>query len=657
MLVLLFLTSTSPVLGSESPWSYTCHTERGVCDKILGEEGVSGMSQAVCSLTCPPSTVLWPLPTSYTLDTTTTIFNPAMVTLESNTGEDNIHTTRLQQAVQRQVDMLTARGGEISGSTPGGISINVDLHGDDIVPWVGMDESYTLSINSSDNVVVTITAETYFGARHAIETLFQLTEWDSYNTAYVVLDNVSIQDEPFYPHRGISLDTARNFFPVSKIKEVIDSLSYSKMNVFHWHITDTQSFPLSLTSLPDFVKYGAYSSEMVYTRADVEDLVSYATERGVVVIPELDAPAHVGAGWEAVDESLTVCRNKEPWHHWCVQPPCGQLNPAIPAMYDVLQTIHREILDMFNPVKNMNTRATYHMGGDEVHFGCWNSSDSIVEWLNNEGKERNEEGFMYLWNYFQTESLKRVENSSLDMGMPSPSIMLWSSHLTHPEHIHYLDPEKYTIQIWTDSTDCDEPTIKAVAEAGLKMVFSNVDGAYLDCGFAGWVTDGNNWCSPYKGWQAIYENDPHKIIERHNVVNEEEAKMNILGGEVAMWSEQTDEMSLMTKVEPRAAAYGERLWRGPSAGGWREAESRMVRHRERLRVRGVGADALVQRWCNQNQGKCLLPPSGNTDTPSCQETTSTVDTQETTSTGDNSSAKNVIFFYLLLIFTCMILGL
>merc|ERR1712013_298704 len=111
-------TTTSLVLGSESPWSYTCHTERGVCDKILGEEGVSGMSQAVCSLTCPPSTVLWPLPTSYTLGNATTIFNPAMVTLETSTGEDNIHTTRLQQAVQRQVDMLTARegaGGELRG--------------------------------------------------------------------------------------------------------------------------------------------------------------------------------------------------------------------------------------------------------------------------------------------------------------------------------------------------------------------------------------------------------------------------------------------------------------------------------------------------------------------------------------------------------------
>ena len=154
------------------------------------------------------------------------------------------------------------------------------------------------------------------------------------------------------------------------------------------------------------------------------------------------------------------------------------------------------------------------------------------------------------------------------------------------------------------------------------MVFSNVDGAYLDCGFAGWVTDGNNWCSPYKGWQTIYENDPHKIIERHNVANEEEAKQNILGGEVAMWSEQTDEMSLMAKIEPRAAAYGERLWRGPSAGGWRDAETRMVRHRERLRVRGVGADALVQRWCNQNEGKCLLPPpDNNEETPSCADPT------------------------------------
>ena len=76
--------------------------------------------------------------------------------------------------------------------------------------------------------------------------------------------------------------------------KVVDSLSFSKMNVFHWHITDTQSFPLDLPNLPDFSRFGAYSAEKVYTQGQVRELVSYARDRGVRVIPELDAPAHVG---------------------------------------------------------------------------------------------------------------------------------------------------------------------------------------------------------------------------------------------------------------------------------------------------------------------------------------------------------------------------
>ena len=59
-----------------------------------------------------------------------------------------------------------------------------------------------------------------------------------------------------------------------------------------------------------------------------------------------------------------------------------------------------------------------------------------------------------------------------------------------------------TVQVWTDSSDCNDLTIKELAEAGYKLIFSNIDGAYLDCGYAGWVTDGNNWCSPYRGWQV-----------------------------------------------------------------------------------------------------------------------------------------------------------
>ena len=70
------------------------------------------------------------------------------------------------------------------------------------------------------------------------------------------------------------------------------------MNVFHWHISDTQSFPLQLPSLPKFSEYGAYAEDMVYTEKQVQDLVKYADDRGVRIIPELDAPAHVGKWFE-----------------------------------------------------------------------------------------------------------------------------------------------------------------------------------------------------------------------------------------------------------------------------------------------------------------------------------------------------------------------
>ena len=138
------------------------------------------------------------------------------------------------------------------------------------------------------------------------------------------------------------------------------------------------------------------------------------------------------------------------------------------------------------------------------------------------------------------------------------------------------------------------------------MIFSNYDATYLDCGFGGWVNSGNNWCSPYKEWQLQHQNDPTRMLEERNVNNLAQAVANVLGGEVALWTEQADGHSMMQRIEPRAAAYGERLWRGPRTGGWQEAERRLVRHRERLVRRGVAAETLTHGWCRQNEGKCLL---------------------------------------------------
>ena len=101
---------------------------------------------------------------------------------------------------------------------------------------------------------------------------------------------------------------------------------------------------------------------------------------------------------------------------------------------------------------------------------------------------------------------------------------------------------------------------------------SNYDAWYLDCGYGGWVGAGNNWCSPYKGWQTVYDNSPRRLYRGQggSPANEE----LILGGEAAMWTEQVDSAAIVHKLWPRAAALAERLWSDPAEGSWKQAEIR-----------------------------------------------------------------------------------
>lgn len=144
-----------------------------------------------------------------------------------------------------------------------------------------------------------------------------------------------MSDGPRYPYRGLLLDSGRNYIEIDAIKRTIDAMAASKLNTFHWHITDSQSFPLVSQSNPQLSKLGAYSRSQVYKPSDIAELVTFAKVRGVRVLPEFDAPAHVGEGWQ--DSGFVVCFNAQPWQQYCVEPPCGQFDPTKPALYDTLE--------------------------------------------------------------------------------------------------------------------------------------------------------------------------------------------------------------------------------------------------------------------------------------------------------------------------------
>ncbi|KAL5976757.1 hypothetical protein ACLOJK_021090 [Asimina triloba] len=150
----------------------------------------------------------------------------------------------------------------------------------------GADESYRLSIPTYGEA--NLTAATAWGAMRGLETFSQLV-W--YGGGWMRIPvGLYIWDAPLFPHRGLMLDTSRNFYGVSDILRTIGAMSMNKMNVFHWHVTDSHSFPIVLPSEPDLAGKGSYGPRMQYSVEDVQSIVEFGMEHGVRVMPEFDAP-------------------------------------------------------------------------------------------------------------------------------------------------------------------------------------------------------------------------------------------------------------------------------------------------------------------------------------------------------------------------------
>jgi len=463
-------------------------------------------------------------------------------------------------------------------------------------------EKYQLEVAViNSEIVVKITGETFFGVRHGLETLSQLMDYDDERDSLQIVEKVRVEDEPAYPYRGLIIDTSRNFMPVKALERTLCAMASSKLNTFHWHITDSNSFPMQLNSLPKMSYYGAHSYDKIYYPEDIQHIVQFARVRGIRVLPELDAPAHVGNGWEWGPEenlgNLAVCVNQEPWQKYCVQPPCGQLNIANPNIYPVLGKIYREMIKNFGPLD------LFHYGGDEVNVNCWNASQEVSKWMLQKGNGLNDQDYYAEWSAFQNKAYDEFTKANKGRHIPG---ILWTSHLTEKGHTdRYLDRNKYILQIWSNQTD---PLMQEILSKQYRVIFSNYDTMYLDCGFGNWVDDGNNWCSPFKEWQKLYDNGPKHIADKVTAGVYQHSQL--LGGEAALWSEKVDEHNLDSRVWPRAAALAERLWSDP-AHDWHRAELRMINHRQRLVQRGVRADRLQPQWCHQNQGLCYFDKNIN----------------------------------------------
>ncbi|XP_026762411.1 chitooligosaccharidolytic beta-N-acetylglucosaminidase [Galleria mellonella] len=577
-------------------WMYKCMVNEG-CQRTehpqpLGNAETNATSHLyqnvnLCRTVCGRFGGLWPRPVSATLSTQTVKIHPQY--LRYDLVDVPVETRELlaQMTQVTSENIMAECGGNVTELVTTPVVVYLTVKSDVIALTWDTNEEYFLDVQTKDGtVVVKIMAETVYGVRHGLESFTQLISADKpdYSDSSIcglrIVSGAKIRDRPVYKHRGFVLDTSRHFIPMKDIKRTMDGMAATKMNVFHWHVTDSHSFPLESSRVPQFTRYGAYSASEIYTVEEVRQLIKYAQIRGIRVVIEIDAPAHSGNGWQWGKDygfgDLAVCVNSEPWRRLCIQPPCGQLNPANPVLYRVLRSLYRDIVGV------LPKPALFHMGGDEVFFGCWNSSQDITSYMANKGFETNTEGFMRLWAEFQAKALQLWDEELVAEGAEANQpVMIWSSELTQAHRIKkYLNKDRYVIEVWEPESS---PLLNQLMRLGYRVVSIPKDVWYLDHGFWGQTK--------YSNWRRMYS----YMLPRDP---------NVLGGEIAMWTEYVDTEVLDTRVWPRAAAAAERLWADPSAGA-QAAEARLQRLRARLRARGLRADALAPAWCEQHDARCI----------------------------------------------------
>lgn len=413
---------------------------------------------------------------------------------------------------------------------------------------------------------------------------------------------VSIVDEPRYPYRGLMIDTARNFYSVEALCRHVDALAAAKMNVFHWHLSDTQAWPIYVKSHPQMTD-DAYSSSEIYQPEDVEKLVEYARARGVRVIPELDLPGHSNSGWRRINKDIVACGDYDgPWSDVAGEPNPGQLDVANDATYTVLK-------DVYNDISSMFTDQFFHVGGDELNSGCYNASKNIQKWLKEDSSR----------------TLSDLVQQWIDKALPifknrvGRKLVMWADIVLGSMPANHLSTEDVILQSWTGGID----NVKEAASKGYDVIISSSDFLYLSCGMGGWnpgdprlnvqqdpspgqtsVNYGGNGgapCAPFKSWQRIYN------FDWNSQLSPEEQK-HVVGGSAALWSEQMDGYSADSIAWPRTASLGELLWSGnkDSNGNLRikDASRRLANFRERLINRGVAAAPILPKYCAKNPGKC-----------------------------------------------------
>ncbi|WP_286263126.1 beta-N-acetylhexosaminidase [Thalassotalea atypica] len=236
------------------------------------------------------------------------------------------------------------------------------------LPQLGDNESYQLTITKA---VIHIEAVSDFGALHALTSLLQIISIPELSATvtqkkFLTLPAIQINDQPRFQWRGLLIDSVRHFIPLNAIKRQLDGMAAAKLNVFHWHLTDDQGWRIESKTYPKL--HLLASDGLYYTQQEIKELVTYANNLGIRVVPEFDLPGHASAIAVAYPELIAEKNNYVAERQWGVFEPL--LDITNPKTYQFIEAVITELTDLF-PDEYL------HIGGDEVNPKQWLGSKDV----------------------------------------------------------------------------------------------------------------------------------------------------------------------------------------------------------------------------------------------------------------------------------------
>jgi hexosaminidase len=447
---------------------------------------------------------------------------------------------------------------------------------------VSSTEQYIIDIK--DNGHASIKMISTQGGLHALETFSQLfyTHSNSVNMVYTSYAPVEIRDCPAFMHRGLNLDISRNWISPSHVRRTIEAMAFNKFNRLHIHASDAQSWPLDIPALPELAREGAYHPEQIWTSLDLESVQEYGYYHGIEVYIEIDLPGHTSSIGHAYKD-LTTAAYENDWSTYAMEPPSGQLKLNSSAVFTFLETLLHDLLP-----RTAKYSSLYHTGGDEVNARAYlleplvNASSTAV--------------IQPLLQAMINHVFRIAESYSLTPVVWEEMLLEWNLTL----------PDSVLVQTW-QSTEA----LAAVLATGHKALFGSNTHWYLDCGHGQWLDPDLSrsdtpieppyldYCGPYKNWRHIYSYRPLVGIPEHQ-------RHLVIGGEVHLWGELTDWVTLDSMLWPRVAAAAEVLWSYPDGLADESTTRRLAEMRERLVASGIAAGMVQMEWCLRYKGGCTL---------------------------------------------------